>query len=608
MAQFNFEDLIDELGNTADFEEIPVDVQQFVTDKKFLHLPPLSALQLRSVKAMTQILKKETLIALYGEVEGNKRWKQTYNEIDLLLGKGSGKDFCSTVACCYVVYILLCLKDPSSYYGKPSGDAIDIINIAINAQQARNVFFKGFCSKIERSPWFAGKYDKKADCIEFDKYVTVHSGHSERESFEGYNLILAILDEISGFNMDSNSGNVKAKTADEIFKMFSGSVNSRFAELGKTVLLSFPRYKDDFLSTRYRSLIAQKDTIIQSHTFKLDDEMPDGVRENEFRIEWEEDHIISYTIPKVYALKRPTWEFNPTIEVDNLKNSFISDPIDSLARFACMPPDTDEDAYFPSREKLELAFRHTRLMVNEHGEIAKSFKPDPEKKYYLHVDLSQKHDRTAVAMSHVSNWTSMKIMDEQYMFSPKITVDFVRYWTPTKTKHIELSDVRDFIIQIFNMGFDIGLVTFDRWGSFDMMNQLQAYGIKTENLSLKKNHYDDMKLAIAEERIAGPFIEILIDELSKLRIINNKVDHPRGQHNDLSEAICGSIYNTTAYTPRYEDQEVEIVTLSSLRVKQRQEAIKRGPGRPAGKGAMDIPSKNKMPDDIYDWLKGMRVI
>ena len=60
------------------------------------------------------------------------------------LGKGSGKDFSSTVGCAYLVYKLLCLKDPSRYFGKPTNDAIDIMNVAINAQQAKNVFFKGF--------------------------------------------------------------------------------------------------------------------------------------------------------------------------------------------------------------------------------------------------------------------------------------------------------------------------------------------------------------------------------------------------------------------------------------------------------------------------------
>mgnify|MGYP003351494109 CR=1 FL=1 len=124
------------------------------------------------------------------------------------------------------------------------------LNIAINAQQAKNVFFKGFKTKIERSPWFAGKYYAKAESIEFDKSITVYSGHSERESHEGLNLMMAVLDEISGFATEIGTGNDQGKTADNIYKAFRASVDSRFPDLGKVALLSFPRYPNDFISKK----------------------------------------------------------------------------------------------------------------------------------------------------------------------------------------------------------------------------------------------------------------------------------------------------------------------------------------------------------------------
>ena len=167
-----------------EFDETPATLEQFVTDKKYLGLPPLSELQYTMIKASTQIYKRETLHNIYGEVEGEKIWKQTCNEVILQLGKGSGKDYTSTIACAYMVHLLLCLADPARYFGKPPGDAIDIINIAINAIQANRVFFKGFNQRIEKSPWFQGRYVAKANMVEFDKSVTVHSGHSEREAWE----------------------------------------------------------------------------------------------------------------------------------------------------------------------------------------------------------------------------------------------------------------------------------------------------------------------------------------------------------------------------------------------------------------------------------------
>ena len=211
----DFSDFLEALEEDA-FEEKPVDIEEFVTSNDYLALPPLSDYQYQMIKASTQIYKHETLVKLYGEEEGEKRWKQTCNEVIFQLGKGSGKDYTSTIACAYIVYLLLCLKDPARYYGKPPGDAIDIINVAVNAVQAQQVFFKGFKNRITRCPWFIGKYNEKVGSIEFIKSITVHSGHSQRESWEGYNLLFAVLDEISGFDLESTSGNEQAKTASAI--------------------------------------------------------------------------------------------------------------------------------------------------------------------------------------------------------------------------------------------------------------------------------------------------------------------------------------------------------------------------------------------------------
>ena len=280
------------------FNERPVDARTFVEGEAYLGQPPLSDIQYDIVEAMSQIYRKEDLISIMGEDAGSKYYdKYTKNEIILQLGKGSGKDFTSTVACSYIVYKLLCLKDPAKYFGKPSGDAIDLINVAINAQQAKNVFFKGFKSKIERSPWFVGKYYAKADSVEFDKSITVYSGHSERESHEGLNLLLAVLDEISGFASEVNTGNEQGKTADNIYKAFRGSVDSRFPDLGKVVLLSFPRFPGDFISEKYDDVIAEKEVIERTHKFTINPLLPEDSPDNTFEISWDEDQIISYKYP-----------------------------------------------------------------------------------------------------------------------------------------------------------------------------------------------------------------------------------------------------------------------------------------------------------------------
>jgi hypothetical protein len=590
-----FSDFIEVLKDN-NFAEIPVDAKTFVEGEDYLAQPPLSDIQYDIVEAMSQIYKLEDLVDLMGEEEGRRYYKKyTKNEVILQLGKGSGKDFTSTVACSYIVYKLLCLKDPARYFGKPSGDAIDIINVAINAQQAKNVFFKGFKSKIERSPWFAGKFNAKAESIEFDHSITVYSGHSERESHEGLNLILAVLDEISGFAQEIGTGNDQGKTADNIYKAFRASVDSRFPDLGKVALLSFPRYPGDFISTRYDDVIAEKDVIHKTHKFVMNPDLPEDAEGNSLEIEWDEDIIVSYKYPGMFALKRPTWVVNPTRKIDDFKLAFYTDIGDAMQRFACVPT-FSSDAFFKQVEKVR-ACMTIRNPIDNSKRFDPSFTPDPNKKYYVHADLAQKHDKCAVAIAHVEKWVSVQVMKDYEQVVPMVIVDAVVYWEPKIEGPVNLSEVKQWIQNLRRQGFDIGMVSFDRWQSFDIQNELKSVGIKTETVSVAKKHYEDMAMLIYEERLAMPAIELLFHELTELKIMkNNRVDHPRKLSKDLADAVCGAVFGAISHTPKDTNLEVEIHTF-----------------RDRPKQQLDTDHNNvikykPMPKEVQEYLEGFDLI
>ncbi len=554
-----FDDFLEALKSDV-FAERPVDVKTFVEGEDYLGQPPLSQIQYDIVEAMSQIYRKEDLIDLLGYEEGNRYYnKYTKNEVILQLGKGSGKDFTSTVACSYIVYKLLCLKDPARYFGKPSGDAIDIINVAINAQQAKNVFFKGFKTKIEKSPWFAGKFYAKAESIEFDKSITVYSGHSERESHEGLNLILAVLDEISGFATEIGTGNDQGKTADNIYKAFRASVDSRFPDLGKVALLSFPRFPGDFISTRYDAVIAEKEVVTKTHKFIMNPDLPDDQEGNSLEISWDEDTIINYKYPGVFALKRPTWVVNPTRKIDDFKLAFFTDMGDAMQRFACVPTFAS-DAFFKQRDKVRAAMT-LRNPLDGFRRFDETFKPDPDKTYFVHADLAQKHDKCAVAIAHVDKWVNIQVIKDYQQIAPVVVVDAVAWWEPRLEGPVDLSEVKQWIQNLRRLGFNIGMVSFDRWQSFDIQNELKQIGMRTETVSVAKKHYEDMAMLIYEERLAMPAIDLLFEELTELKIIReNKVDHPRKKSKDLADAVCGAIFGAISHTSRDQNLEVEIHT------------------------------------------------
>ena len=401
--------------------------------------------------------------------------------------------------------------------------------------------------------------------------------------------------------MESTSGHAQAKTASAIYKMYKGSVTSRFPDFGKILLLSFPRFKMDYIQQKYNEAVAEKEVVIRHHRFKVDSDLPDGMQGNEFEIEWEEDHIISYKMPRIFALKRPTWEINPTRTIEDFTEAFYTDPTDALSRFACMPPDAT-DAFFKNRAVIEKAFSNPKLGVDEYGRFDDYFIPDPEKTYYVHVDLAQKHDHCAVALTHVDGWVTMKIGDKYKEAAPRVVVDAVRYWTPTASKSVDFTEVKDYILSLRSRGFNLKMVTFDRWNSHDMMQQLKASGINSELLSVAKKHYEDMSLTLIEERLHGPNIQLLIDELLQLRIVKDKVDHPRKGSKDLSDAVCGAVYNAIALTPPDADREVEIYSYSGVFADELEKIKEESDARLEKRKTIFVPEKPEMPANLRDYL------
>jgi hypothetical protein len=62
-----------------------------------------------------------------------------------------------------------------------------------------------------------------------------------------------------------------------------------------------------------------------------------------------------------------------------------------------------------------------------------------------------------------------------------------------------------------------------------------------------------------EDRMRVPNIDVLEDELKNLRVVKDKIEHPRSASGkDLSDALCGSVFNAATRSPQDSDIVVEI--------------------------------------------------
>lgn len=597
---FDINDLIFDLEDDDIFEEKPVDIDTFM-GKGYLEQfgVTLSHYQKEMIEHSTQIYNYDTLVYLYGEERAKELDRKNVREVIAMVGKGSGKDFCAEISCAYVVYKLMCLKDPSKYFGKPPGDSIDIVNIAVNADQARNVFFKGLTRMIKGSPWFAGKFDARQRDISFDKNITIYSGHSEAEAFEGLNLFMAILDEIAGFEHAGRGSDTDASPAQAIYDMYDASISSRFGDNGKLILLSFPRQKGDFIESRYSEVVGEVNKSYREHTFVMNPELSPDAPGNSFTIQWTIDHIISYREAKVWALRRPSWDVNPTKSVEDYRRDFYREPNKALGKFAAEPQES-VGGFFDDHEQID-AFSSGENGLDENNVFHRWFLPseDEDARYFIHVDLAQKHDRCVVSMAHVTGWKRTRENNEEFV--PVVKVDAIRYWTPTSDKQVDFAEVREYVMSLVRRGFPIKKITFDQWNSNDMINYFNRLGIEAGVLSVGLAHYMDLKIAIAERRATAPQNDILRRELKQLFITKNgkNVDHPRTKEGskDIADAVCGSIYNAISLTPKKTAHVYDVRTVDDY--------VEDDWTAPNSRGIIDPPRAHpddKVPVDIARYI------
>ena len=133
--------------DNSPWEEDPVDFKTFTESKDFLNHFALSEVQYDELNKLLGDNPKDIFDTS----------KRKFREAALLWGKGSGKGTCAAIVATYVMYILLCLKNPHLYFGVADQDTIHFVNVAMSMSQSGELF-KRISSRFTTNKWFLEKY------------------------------------------------------------------------------------------------------------------------------------------------------------------------------------------------------------------------------------------------------------------------------------------------------------------------------------------------------------------------------------------------------------------------------------------------------------------
>lgn len=161
--------LYDDILN-ADYDEIPVDIDTFIEDDRYIG----------------KVTNKGTTIYPYWRNTLRKIFSPDNNFTECIFtgAIGLGKTTIAVTAMSYILYKLLCLKNPQEFYGLQSNSEIVIAFFNVNLDLSYGVAYKKMQSMLMESPWFLdhgkvyGRQEKNKTYIP-DKGIRFRVGSQE---------------------------------------------------------------------------------------------------------------------------------------------------------------------------------------------------------------------------------------------------------------------------------------------------------------------------------------------------------------------------------------------------------------------------------------------
>lgn len=490
-------------------------------------------------------------------------WDNKYEGGLAFWGKGSGKDRTIAKLQLYVVYKLMCMKNPQKTLREKyncsigDNDAIDIGNMSINARQAKNVYFKKFKSVLKMGRnratgknWFEERgvdlrdgYDIQGEQVTFPHSITCHSLNGETNTGEGLNLFFVTIDEFGSFPADR---------AFDLLDSVRETVKSRFQKYGKVCIISYKYHHNDPMDVLYEK------------------------EKND---------------PSVVTSKASTWEVNIQRSKSDFQKLFTTNPEKAKMIYECKGG-IETGGYITKKYMVDYMLNSNRYENPVIGDLVsvdaahlgslrfkEFFKGQIGRIYAAHVDLAKgkitdKGDAAGFALVHPEKFKPQIdekfiaelakegiILDNAFLEIEKkgIMIDLALQLVAKDGAEVEFVEIRKFIQRLIKeFKFDIRYVTYDGYQSTESVQLLKHQGINSDILSVDKNNqaYDLAKELMYQQILKGYGHKIANREFKEL-ILNDKglVDHPEKSWDreiqegidkgskDVSDCIAGASKN-----------------------------------------------------------------
>lgn len=557
----------------ADYKEIPVDIDTFIENDTYLGKTNDRG---KSVYPYWRRVLRDIFHA------GNK-----YSECIFTGATRIGKTSTGITAASYMLYRLMCLRDPQKYFNKKDVSIFSILFFNITEKLAKGVAYREFNDTLKMSPWFNAhgsfsKSDQNFYYIPEGGKITIDYGSDSSHGL-GKQVFVGFMDECN-FSKAGIKDINKAKrdmkaTYDTINARIKGTFRQNGEVYGKLFAVSSKNSDSSFVEEH---ITTQKNSGGDEHMYVSDapqwEVLPSSTfSDKKFYIALGDAHQRGFVVPDnqcfpeaLQDLKNQGFKLlTPPID---MKSDFIADfdvalrDLAGIAVIGSLSFITQDSLDKCINLKRRNPFYNDILSIGTKDnktieeffhieEIPREIRRCP---IYIHLDLSLNTDRSGIGAVALTGRKDMeeKVDDKSVKISsmPFFTHIFSVAIEAPRGDKIAYDKITRFICWLRKSGLNIQGVSRDQFQSEYMAQLLEAQGFKVDKLSLDRtpDGYVALRSVLLEQRIDMLNVELLNHELIRLERDGNtgKVDHVIGESKDISDGFAGSVWNAILHNDK----------------------------------------------------------
>lgn len=600
-----FEDL-----KYSDFEEVPVDIMTFISDERYLGRGLYSVDEFTGERKCTVFpYWLDKLKEIFPD-----NLTTRYNTIVLTGSIGLGKSFIAVICQLYLLYRMMCLKDPYTYYGLQPIDKITFSMLNVTLEAAQGVGWDKMQQLLQSSEWFMEKGNMNASRTNPQwmppKGIELVFGSSNRHVV-GRALFSNFSDEVN-FGVGNNVEKQKAKLK-KMISQIDARMISRFGKgtyLPTMNIIASSKDSEQAFMESYIEMKRQnesKTTLIVDEpqwVVRNDKGSPDDPGSfyvavgNKFLahellpIDVTEEEVNAYREKGYFMLKVPPIyreAFEDNIDLALTDNAGISTSSTtkyiSGVRLTQIKTDTYKNPF--TKDIIEVGNSpEDALQYANFFDLSRVNPRDMSRPLFIHLDMSLSGDKTGIAGVWITGKRSQKVGED-----PSKELEFkVAFSVSVKAPkgfQVSFEKNRNFIRWLRDRGFAIKGISSDTYQSAQIQQQLKSDGFKTKILSVDRVDnstksclpYAFFKSAIYERHLQMfRDCQLLTEEIVSLeRLSDGHIDHPQNGSKDQSDAVCGALFLASEFAEEYSydygenlDTSLDVNTENSDEARKRQ--------------------------------------